>query len=94
MKMSNNVATVVVTACILIAIVVYENGDKIFGSEAVNLVDIEAVNHSVYGNGYQIIDKVEYRICVVYPDAEPLNRLNCSKFEELVDEIRGSIDMR
>lgn len=89
MKISHSVSLVIVLVCVLIAIVLIENGDKIFGSEPVSLVDIEVVNHSVYGNGYQITDRVKYRVCVVYPDAlEPLNRLDCYDINKGVTDAR------
>lgn len=41
-------------------------------------VETRIISHATYGEGYQLMDSVNQRTCVIYPDApEPGDMLNC-----------------
>lgn len=41
-------------------------------------VETRIISHATHGDGYQLVDSVNQRICLIYPDAlEPGDMLDC-----------------
>ena len=73
MKISDNMIGIVLIISIatvfIIAIVTEGNNDPIV---------TKIISHAEHGDGYQLVDNVNQRICAIYPDAlESGDRLDC-----------------
>lgn len=80
MKMLENVLWAILLALLILSITaVFLTAILTEGSSGDNdPVETRIINHTVHGDGYQLMDSVNNQTCVIYPDAlEPGDRLGC-----------------
>lgn len=73
MKISNNMlwAILIISVAMIFIVAIVYSGSNDF-------VETTIISHTTHGDGYQLVDSVHQRACVIYPDALELgDRLDC-----------------
>lgn len=84
MKISDEVLLAILLATFIVSVtIVLMTAILTDGSQGDKYpVDTRIIRHITHENGYQLVDSVNQRICVIYPDAsEPGDRLDCWSVE-------------